>query len=158
MKHTTENIWWHSQRLGKTWRDGRAWLHFGEGASRSIGLEWHFFKFKCAAWVILGGVEEEINISIAIPWLITLYLSFENFIDEKYLPHTVEDSMNTPGKTFIMPRPRQIGFRVFDGAIWISLWEDIHQSSTKDPWWWSFNWRPAVLMDREDRVVANSEV
>lgn len=31
--------------------------------------------------------------------------------------------------------PRAIGVRTFGGAVWFSVWETVHMSSHRDPWW-----------------------
>lgn len=45
-----------------------------------------------------------------------------------------------------MTNGREIGVRVFGGAIWIRLWHDPMESRSRDPWWWEITIHPVDLL------------
>ena len=125
-------VYWHWQNLnikyesrGKTVtgsgiRYGRAWLYFYKWR---FCVEWHFLSFTCHAQIEFGG-EDSMLIGIAIP-LISLWFH-----------------MATPKYRWANWRyPREIGFRIFDWAVWGSIWGcDMDSSANPHSWQeWSFH-------------------
>ncbi len=156
------HLWWHGQNLnekrndyGKViWRGhwfwhGRGWLHIGDRATESthttLGLEWGFGKQHRLCMFTLdlnGGDGDQIGLSLGIPCLIWLSFSVEGRWLRPIMPGEWRDSSINPGKQFWMPIERSMGIRIFDSAIWFSLWENPMESSCCDPWWWAFNFSP----------------
>lgn len=120
--------------LGSIWKHGRAWLHrVVDGESKWPPLatfEWSHGRTSLAATLHFNGGEREVTAHLAVPG-------------------------GSYCATFVMPRwlverlpwkahgrkggwdgvDRNIGIRVFDGAIWLSLWEDGMSWRSDDPWW-----------------------
>lgn len=107
---------------------GRAWLHLGRTVLR---VEWNLASRSCGLELDVDPREYEVMVSARFPPL-ALYLG-ASFL---------------PGLGWLWKRirpkwdPRSIGIRIFDWAIWWSLWEDTHQSSSRDPWWMRGCWHP----------------
>lgn len=116
------------------WVHGRAWLNLtrDERNGPRLNVEWNHGRLGLDALVNLDREEHRVSLHLAIPggsW----WLSVEG------LPRALFDVLpfdmrRTEYK--YMGSHRSIGFRVFDGAVWFSLWEDMHEWRHNDPKWW----------------------
>lgn len=56
---------------------------------------------------------------------------------------------------------REVGFSIHDGALWVSVWENRNNWSSRDPWWMHFTIRPANVLGKQtfsQRVIEEREV
>lgn len=145
---------WHSQNLSTDrgprrplfWR-GRAWFYFGQ--RHEIDLEWSLLHYarQMHAYLSLGcgDSNDEVMFALSIPYLISVYLTFAHFIPVRWFPRRKSRTYGS------LPCERQIGFRIFDNALWISLWEDPMMWDRDDPWWWRFSINPVdIALGRKD--------
>lgn len=157
------SIWLHTIREHEkgdkkaAWRYWRNWLHLW---SKTISLEFLLFprRATCAATLEFNAHgEKDMQLYLAFPYLFTLFLGFTGFIPAKYLPHYWVKGFKSyrphegmvEHAPFRMPVPRQIGFRIFDNALWVSIWED-DMDSSHNKWWSRFVIRPdRILLGRE---------
>ncbi len=144
---------WHSQNLTADrgprrplfWR-GRAWFYFG--LRREVAIEWSLVHYARSlhAYLSLGGGDsnDEVMFALSIPYLISVYLTFTHFLPAHWFPRRKSRIYGS------LPCEREIGFRIFDNALWVSLWEDPMMSDRDDPWWWKFTIHPIdVLFGRQ---------
>lgn len=112
---------------------GRAWLHTPYGVFR---FEWLHGKFSARAIIDVDPEEREILLGVALPGF-TYYLGIP-------VPRNLfaRLPMNAYRKERKYPNERSIGIRVFDGAIWWSIWEDQMESRSNDPKWMRGCWHP----------------
>jgi hypothetical protein len=115
----------------------RKWFYFGD---RCITIEWYFGKPSCGFSIDLatGDSDDGIRFYLAIPFLFTLYLVFEGFVPCHWFPGEYRPN-STNGKVYYYTERRCIGVRIHNWIIWVSLWENPHEWSSRDPWWWRFN-------------------
>lgn len=117
-------IWTHSQNLNKgwaegepsgpMWRHGRAWLHLD---SKVIRLEWSVFKrdtFALGVAVGTGDNNSAMLFKLALPWIVSLWLSLEGFLPRKWFREW----------EYWAPFGRDTDVRIFDGGIWFSFWHN----------------------------------
>lgn len=138
-------VWSHgtsrSAKQGKAWwRNYRWWLH---GPNNwCFHTQWVIERSAGATLLFsLGeGDGPETKLVFGLPWLFTIYLVLEWNALRRFV-RTV-GTKRYKGGDWDMPITREIGFRVFDGRIWFSLWSDPHDSSHHKRWQ-EFNWGPA---------------
>lgn len=116
------------------WVHGRAWLNIFAGDRRGprLNVEWSHGKAKLDALVNLDRDDRELMFHIAVPGA-SYYLTFEG------LPRALFDALPFDMRRTeygYMGSHRSVGLRVFDSAVWFSLWEDMHEWRHNDPWWW----------------------
>ena len=137
----------HWQGLGKDnydlWPEGRVWLRLGDpevNARQVIGVEWHFWQWRCGASIDFNSVDGDhgITVSLSVPGLGSLYATVEQ-VPKWLLPGHFRESVLEPGVQVWQPEERSIGVRVFDWTVWFSLWDNVTEWNRSDPWWWRFN-------------------
>lgn len=136
---------------------GRGWAYFGK--RKVVGLEWNLGRRQthCGIGIRLNVVDgcDGIQFFFGIPWLFAFWLTFERFIPNHWLPGFWYTS-ERDGKRYYHSIKRDIGVRVFDQAIWVSLWENEMEWNRSDPWWWRFNIRPIdISLGREKYTSRN---
>lgn len=153
-------IWEHSQnlnvkdddrgreiRLGsKAWH-GRAWLHLGRATE--LEAEWAFGRFArhCMAEIHLNsGGGDAVQFSLGMPWLFCIWFTIGGYWLRRFMPGRWTKSFTRPGELWFMPVEREIGVSIHDGIVWVSLWRDAKGWSSKDPWWWIFNFSPVDML------------
>ncbi len=118
-------FFWHWQNLkeGEPKRvgiHGRAWLHRRRGGV--FGIEWHIPGCSFGIGFTVGGMEDQLRISLCL-WLFSLYFSLERWPAlEKW-------------ETVANYHEREISFRVFSWALWWMLWMDDNEWRSDDPKW-----------------------
>jgi hypothetical protein len=129
-------------KLGSGFRHGRAWFNFGgndeEGAYRPpvavVRAEWHHGRNNATATIDIDPDEREILLAFGLPGF-SYYLGIGGipkwFLDRLPLAYRRRGAA-----------PRTIGLRIFDSALWWSIWEDQNETDSKDPKWLRGNWRP----------------
>lgn len=147
--HFTEDVYLHWQNLnerehgpdGPIVKHGRAWLNLRKG---QIHWEWMLGRFECAAYAEIGGGESgrDLLFHIAIPFLISFFLVFESLWPQRLTPGKWEPSTIRPGEKWFNPEQRKIGINFHSGMVWFSLWENSHEWSSRQPWWWQFTFNP----------------
>jgi len=142
---------------GPMWKYGRLWIRFSENwwTKVCIVIGWKFEPQWCLLMLDLGGGDsnKDIGFSIGIPLIGHFYITFERLLPKWLQPTKRTHKYGYIGEKFQrldemwdMPMERQIGVRVFDQAIWISLWDDPMEWSNKDPWWWEFTIKPLDIL------------
>lgn len=118
------------------WVHGRAWLNLladdEHWRGPRINVEWSHGKLKLSAQLNFNRDEREVMLNIGIPgasYYVTLQGVPASLLDR--LPFKARRTEYS-----YMGSHRSIGFRVFDGALWLSLWEDMHEWRSSDPKWW----------------------
>lgn len=140
-------IWSHGinesakKRPGSFPWHGRWWLNI---KNICLGIEWAISKKERAMLLLFIGEGDTSNIGlwIGIPFLLSLYLGLESPALRRIVPTVRVKSSLIPGGYWDMPITRWLGFRIFDGRIWIDLWAD-HDDSGHNGKWQQFNWGPA---------------
>lgn len=133
---------WHTHGQDLKREDGRAllnrrgWLHLYRGDPDTTGRKVGELSYQ----LVIGGSHrsvdmslsvgggdgsDEILLTLAVPG-IRLYMGVEGILPDRWRPRV-------PGKSY--PEEHQLGFRIFDGSIWWSLW------STPDEWDSRKDWR-----------------
>ncbi len=146
------------QGLGKKKKvlpKGRARLYIGEigtNKSQTLQLTWLMLRKATFAGISLtfNAVDgcNGIGFFAGVPYLLNLWFTIHK-VPEWMLPGYMIDSPLRPGEQFRMPEEREIGIRVFDKAIWISLWNNQMEWNSSDPWWWQFTiWPLDILLGR----------
>ena len=142
MKHESEpwfQFRWQSladDRPGR-WKyaHGRCWLAI---FSYFFRLEWHLWSDFWHATLELGGDEEQVQGSIAIP------------------PFAVWFAMQTPSKSWVRrcvpERTRITKLSIFEWSIHLGLWEHEHEWNRSDPWWVR-----GVHLDLKDTFLGKSK-
>lgn len=156
-------VWLHTIREHEkgdkksAWRYWRNWLHLW---TKTISWEVLLFprRASCAVELEFNAYgEKDVQFHLALPFVLTIFLGFSGFIPTKILPHYMVKGFKSyhPHKGMIehapfrMPIPRSLGFRIFDNALWVSIWEDDTDSS-HNKWWSRFVIRPdRILLGRE---------
>lgn len=129
---------WHWQNLndapdssGSPWVHGRAWLHLGERRP-DFRVEWLHGRLKLNAMLTLDRDERSVTLSVAIPGA-SYHLTADGLPAKLFarLPFRAwgRDRYNYEGSE------RAIGIRVFDSAVWWSIWEDDNDWRCSDPKW-----------------------
>lgn len=145
-KEGEPRIWTHGVNESAKKKPGsfpwkaRWWAHF-KGAC--FGVEWVIGR-RQSAMLSLGigeGDTSEISLWLGIPFLLSLYLSLEAPWLRPIVPTIRSKSYTKPGEYWDMPITRCVGFRIFDGRIWLDLWADPNDSSHNKRWQ-KFNWGP----------------
>lgn len=118
----------------------RWFLHFPKGC---LSIEWSIKRIAKMMFLLHVGEGDtsEISLWIGIPFILSLYLTLEHFQLSRIVPTVRTKSYVHPGEFFDMPITRSLGFRVFDGHIWIDLWADPNDSGHNKRWQ-QFNWGP----------------
>lgn len=132
-------VWFHSQNLnedhrgkpkGSALRHGRCWLHFTKMSDSRrdhvAHVEWVLGGWRFHNTLSVDPCELGVLYSFAIPG-IALYLGVDG-VTWKWLWKLCDNGRGYGD-------PHSIGIRIFSSAIWWSLWENEHQSSSRDPWW-----------------------
>ena len=140
----------------RAWPGGRGWLYLGEMGTnkcQTLALEWHMLKDArhTGATVTLNAVDGDQGICffVGVHWLFCLWFTIER-VPKWMLPGHWADSRLRPGEKFWYPEEREIGVRIFDQAIWVSLWNNTMEWNKSDPWWWEFTIRPLdILLGRQ---------
>jgi hypothetical protein len=122
-------------RHRRFWTHGRCWLRRrGKWYERRCGtleIEWSIPSGSSWGWgVTFGGGDSgsDLDARFTVPWLLSLYLSLGNVF-----------RLYRFGTDFDRGHDRDISLRVFDGAIWWSVWVGSMASWSRDyPWcrWW----------------------
>lgn len=118
----SSRVWWNWQdlrdkakRKGLLCTHGRAWLYF---PGNCFGVEWSLFGRRCAIELEFSTTgDEHILFSLSIPFVFALYLSLERASWITRLPGVKWDGNFRNGD-------REIGLRIFGGAIWWRLWRN----------------------------------
>lgn len=88
---------------------------------------------------------------------------------DKYKGHTAGElgCLTAPGMRYRGARSywrtsgRDIGFRIHDGALWLELWNDPMEWSSRDPKWWHYTIHPMDLifgrMKHSDGIVFDKQ-
>jgi len=151
---------WLKKKLNTRWHrpndpsDRRLWIYIKDSC---LTIESHFLKraHHCSIGLDLNsGDGDEITANLCLPWLFSIYISFASRALRRLMPGEWTDGSIKPGEKFWMPTERQIGVRIFNGVIWVSLWENPMESNCTDPWWWSFNIKPVDFLFGKERIVA----
>jgi hypothetical protein len=116
--------------IGSGFWAGRGWLYLNEDGGhqqKTIHVEWYFGKHARHTSMEMGTdfvMERQLNFNIGLWHLFCFYLS---------IAHPI-----FPSWTY-KHGDRQIGLRVFDGALWIDLWRN-------DDGWNSKDWRTRPIV------------
>jgi len=141
----------------KLWH-ARAWLkiggrgqnpHHGPWTTTTFGAEWGIGPYarSCHAYLELNGYgENQIMLALAIPFLFSIYLFVEHLLPKHWLPGHWRPSTIPPHELIWDSVERQIGFDIYGGGLWLHLWNNRNESSSRDPWWWSIHIYPADLL------------
>lgn len=137
-------------RLGHGWRNGRAWLHVYWGNPNSdakgdghklatCGAQWVLFSRQHSLGATLnvgtGDADDGVTFSLQVP-LFGVYLSVEDVRAlRRFMPKRKARSVLHPGDTVYLPSPRELGATWHSGALWIKLWNDMHEWSSSAPIW-----------------------
>lgn len=146
-----KQIHWHKSSDPS---DRRLWMYI---RSSCLTIERHFLRdaHHCSVMLHLNSQDNAgFTINLCLPRLISIYVSLESHLLHRLMPGEWQESSMNPGEKFFMPVQRQIGVRIFDQAIWFSLWDNPMEWSSTDPKWWAFNFRPIDLLFGRDRIVA----
>lgn len=147
---TKLGIWWHKPQDPS---DRRVWIHLG---SSCLTIESRFLRRARGCRMLLklnSGDGDQITAGLAIPMLFSIWVSIEGRFLRRLMPGEMVDSRVQPGETFWMPTERQIGVRIFDSAIWVSLWENPMEWNRSDPRWWAFNFQPIDFLFGQERMA-----
>lgn len=142
----------HFQNLNTWIVDGKfikgSWLKASRFWFRPFGyqnphicFEWIFKTNSCFAVLSIGGGEtnKELSLRLGVPLIGSFYLTFDNLLPYSLVPSKrVKWLLDDSKEYWDMPIEREIGVRVFDWKIWVSLWSNPDEWSSKDPKWWKF--------------------
>lgn len=116
----TKRAWfWHWQNLQPNapwWKYGRAWVHFPRN---TIRVEWltGTRAFGAAASVQFSStLDDSFKLHIAIPWLLSLFISVTGWRWVARLPDVAYRGWGT-GR-------RELSLAIHDSALWVTLWDD----------------------------------
>lgn len=121
-------------RTGSPLLHGRAWLHVGprDRENSVINWEWHLGSRRCAVGFSAhrsDGVG--VQLSIAVPLLCSLYLTLDGGLFAR-VAHAILPSVGYEG--------RELSIRLFDWAVWWSIWTDPMSWSSRTPKWRNGSW------------------
>ena len=162
-------VGWHfhyqclDDKWGKLWRAGRCWLNnsreyedkegkcYYQRPTWGLEYEWAGFTNHCtlALKFGIGDVNEDIGISIAIPYLFAFWLNIESKW-AKALCFKL-----CPTKEFVSPdgipftcvySDRVLELRFFDWALWWNIWVSQDEWLSSTPWYRQENFRPLDLL------------
>ena len=120
---------------GSTLRAGRGWCQFEGERSKSICLEWYFFK-KGSCHIGFSIDDEDWTFKFAMPFLFSFYLSFQGFkFLYKISPKIKRKSFCNPNETIELIDERECSISVHDGAIYIYPWKKMNEWNRDDPWY-----------------------
>lgn len=136
----------HAQTLdrdgdGSLFTHGRAWLFTNH--SPNLEIEWVHGKPTCAATVNFDADERAITFHLALPFLFSYYLVIRS-LPSWFFPRRLFAFARDGGR--FSGERRTTGVRIFDWAIWFSLWEDATEWRSTDPWWMRVIIRPVDLL------------
>lgn len=98
---------------------------------RGLRFEWSAFQNTCAATLDLDVSERRLVWHLALPFLFSVFIGMRMPVWVTRLPF----KHRRAGYDY-QGLHRAVGVRVFDSAIWWSLWEDINEMRSCDPWWY----------------------
>jgi hypothetical protein len=136
---------------------------FLHGPSWCFNVEWCIRRRSKAMLLFSIGEGDgpQISMWMAIPFILSLYLTLEWPDLEPIVPTVRTKSYR--GGYWNMPITRSVGFRIFDGQIWVDLWADPNNSANNATWQ-EFSWGPAnfflgrVKYSRRNQKVFETEI
>src|SRR5438132_5463242 len=117
-------------RQGSGVLQGRCWLSVSRKST--MGLEWNLWSKRFGVEIGLGDYDCALSLSCSLI-LLSLYWHLDNF----HLEEWIKDKVKRKGREY--GDGRQIGFRWFEGALSINLWNDPMEWASTDPRWWHFS-------------------
>jgi hypothetical protein len=121
-------VWFHKSR-----EDKRYWLHWGR-ACWYLELVTGIKQRHCHADIEIGGDENDIKISVGIPFLFAFWFGVEGLLPYKWLPRDW-------GRT--------TGIKLYEEYLWIDIWRDDSGWTEQKKWQHiSINWK-RILFGRD---------
>ena len=124
--------------------EGRCWFRFRDRRKRfdQLRLCWTVPPSHFGWDISFGGEDREIQVTLCIPWVATLWVTLDNALPDgfiPYVPYKSEDPSRGIYSTVDSGDDREIGVYFHDGAIWWHFWVGTMASWSSDyPWckWW----------------------
>lgn len=131
---------------------------FLHGPSWCFNVEWSIQRSSKAMLLLRVGEGDgpEISWWIGVPFLLSLYLTLEWPKLARITPKWRTKSHIREEGYWDMPITRNLGFRIFDGRIWVDLWAD-DDNSSHNKGWQQFNWGPKSFLLGRKRYSQHNE-
>lgn len=105
----------------------RWWLHW---PGNCLGIEYYLFRCRCAATITFDDTaDDDVGIRIAIPFIIDLFISLGSCQWLLWLLDMTWQQVRGKGSWYYR---REIGFSIFDKALWIYPWINPHEGGPRD--------------------------
>ncbi len=156
-------------RQGSILKHGRCWLNNSHEYMRYDGklhykedtwgimVEWLFGGHHCSINFHLGtgDVDEDLGLSFCIPYVLNLWMEIKapwiKRLCYRVLPIRHYNYKDDGSHSSRIGSDREISIRVFDWAIWWSLWMPVDECRLDEPWYRRENFRPIdFLFGRQD--------